>query len=93
MAKFEIKYGLGGGFGGLDGCDWEQSHATNRDDAQRDAYECAKELYLSYNGMHGLLIEEDVMEENNCDWDTAQEIVNEDIESWIDYDVREINAG
>ena len=91
MAKFEIIYALGGGFGGIENAEWEVLiDATDIDEAMKYAEECAREEYFSYDGLHGLLNEKIVMEEEGCSYAEATEIVNGDIESWIDYDAREI---
>jgi len=88
MSKYEIRHGLGGGFGGAG--EWEDAYATTQDDAEKEAYECAIEDYALYEGMYGL---DDTasIEEENPDWD-EDEIWQEYIElreSWLDYEARE----
>lgn len=88
MKTFEICYGLGGGFGGCG--DWQEFDAENVEDAETEAYEAACETYYSYGGMHGLANREELAEEEP-DWDDVdiEDEINEDMESWIDYEARE----
>lgn len=90
MAQFEVRYGLGGGFGGYG--DWEPCFSCkNIEEALEFARECAVQEYESYGGMHGLITEEEIAEENP-DWDdeAIMDAVREDMESWIMYDAREV---
>jgi hypothetical protein len=88
--KYKITYGLGGGFGGADP-DGEIIFALSLENAEHEAYERAKEEYESYGGMHGLLTVESVMEEDEeLTEDEAQEVVNDDMESWLDYSAEAI---
>jgi hypothetical protein len=84
---FEIRYGLGGGFGGMG--DWEDAYAKTLEEAELEAYERACELYESYEGMYGLRTAEEIMEEDDCSEDEAIMTYEEERESWLDYDVRE----
>ena len=94
MVRFRVKYALGGGFGGIEFAEWEEAKGVRDiEEAMSWAKECAREEYFMYDGTQGLLNEADVMEEEGCSYEEATRIVNEDIESWIDYDAREINAG
>lgn len=88
MAKFQIRYGLGGSFGGL--CEWENSDAANEVDADLEAWEKACEEYESHAGLHGLRDVEQIMEEDEVDEEEAWEIYNEERESWLDYETREV---
>ena len=88
MKKFEIRYGLGGGFGGAG--DWEEIEADSLDDAINQAYEYACQEYDQYDGLHGLLTINDIMEEEGCDYDYAEQVWMDDRESWIEYEAREV---
>lgn len=88
MAKFQIAYGLGGGFGGCG--DWEDCDATTYEEAQNLAYAYACEEYESYGGLHGLRTIEDIMEEEGFDEEVAYEVWLEERESWLTYKVREV---
>lgn len=93
--KFYIKYGLGGGFGGAN---WEEDRKGNRivhefknkKDAERYAYQMAIEEYQSYEGLHGLRTIDDIIEEEGVDFDEAESIYNDEMESWLDYGVEEV---
>jgi hypothetical protein len=86
--KFRIRYGLGGGFGGAG--DWEEIEAKSLEAAEEEARQGAIEVYESYEGMHGLRTIKEVMEEECCDEEEAQEIYNEEVDSWIDYQAEEL---
>jgi hypothetical protein len=88
--KFKIKYGLGGGFGGCDNMEWEYIDADNLNEALDEAYDNACNEYEMYNGMHGLRSVDDIMEEEDCDEDTAEEIWTEERESWLSYRAEQI---
>ncbi|MFT5348843.1 MAG: hypothetical protein ACI9M3_001884, partial [Bacteroidia bacterium] len=61
------------------------------ENAEHEAYERAKEEYESYGGMHGLLTVESVMEEDEeLTEGEAQAVVNDDMESWLDYSAEAI---
>jgi len=85
---FQIRYGLGGGFGGCG--DWEDTDAKNYAQAEDYAYEKACEDYESYVGLHGLRTLEEIMEEEDVDEEVAQEESDQERESWINFEVREI---
>ena len=87
---YQIRYGLGGSFGGCENKEWEDCDAKTEDEANTMAWEFACEEYLSYDGLHGLLCVESVMEEEGVDAQEAEDIVREDIESWVEYEAREI---
>jgi len=87
--NFRIRYGLGGGFGGCG--DWEYVTAYTSEHANAIAEELAIEEYNSYGEMHGLFNYEDFMEENRDATDEDAEAEREDdIQSWIEYEVEEI---
>jgi len=83
MPKYKIFYGLGGGFGGAS----EQfiNEYKNEEKAMEDAYYGACEEYENYSGYHGLRSIEDIIEQDEVDEDEAEEIFNEERESWLDY--------
>lgn len=87
---FEIRYGLGGGFGGAG--DWEPCEGVDTlDEAVDCAYEQACQEYDSYEGMHGLGSFDEIQEENP-DWDEeeVEEQWRENREGWLDYEAREV---
>ena len=90
MATYEIKYGLGGGFGGAG--DWEKIEASSLEEAEEIAYEEACRVYESYDGMYGLLSFEDIQEENP-DWDdvNVEDEWYEQRQGWLDYAAREVS--
>lgn len=107
MAKYRLYAGLGGGFGGAH---YEGTYEfEHEEDAMQTAHQLAVEEYQSYEGLHGLLdwgdCEEDCHENgfitDDMDEDEAgcvvDEMYNEEIESWIDYDIKletdELNSG
>lgn len=90
MAKFEIRYGLGGGFGGCESNDWEEIEAENEERATDEAYTAACEEYDRYDGMHGLRSVSQIMEEEDVNESDAEEIWTEERESWLDYEVRPV---
>lgn len=87
--KFEIRYGLGGGFGGCENKDWEPIEADSLEEAENEAYEQACQEYEMYEGMHGLRSAYQIMEEDGLDEDEAEEEWREERESWLDYEARE----
>ena len=87
--KFEIRYGLEGGFGGCG--DWETIEVKDKDDAEAWARDYAIEVYSSYGGMHGLFNDEDALEDDPTLTEEAlNELFWEDVENWIVYEVREV---
>ncbi len=87
---FQIKYALGGGFGGCDNVDWEDCDAKTLQEAEDIAYEMAQQEYDSYAGMHGLRGVETIMEEDELDEEDAEIVYQDEMESWLCYDVREV---
>ena len=78
-----IGYGLSGGFGGAQ--NFEVIDAQSLEDAENQAYEMACEEYERYSGSNGLRSHSEIMEEDEVDEDDAEEIYNEERESWLDY--------
>ena len=84
-----IKGGLGGGFGGLDACEWERTDASSKEDAIVWAEQSAREEYESYGGMHGLFNYEEYMDENpDADEEDARLEEESDIDSWVEYEAK-----
>ena len=82
LELFIIGYGLSGGFGGIR--DYEVIRTIDLEDANKWAYDQACDIYESYSGMHGLSSMSEIMEENDCDEEEAQEIYNDERDSWIE---------
>ena len=79
-----IGYGLGGGFGGIQ--DYEVVEAMNMEDAERQAYDSACDMYEGYDGSNGLMTIDEIMEEEEIeDYDEAEEMWREEREGWLDY--------
>ena len=101
MARYKIYAGLSGGFGGAH-YDHTDEFATEAL-AEEDAYETACSVYESYEGNHGLMsysealseAEFEISEEDYEDEESygraleeyADEILNEQRESWLEYHV------
>lgn len=81
--KWFISYGLGGGFGGAD--NFEVIEAESEDEARLYAWQMACEDYEQYVGLHGLRTIGEIMEEDDVDEEEAEQIYNEEKESWLDY--------
>ena len=61
--------------------------------AVNEAYEMACECYDSYAGLHGIMSEEDYIEEGEAEnFDEAWELYREDRESTVEYEAIEITA-
>ena len=86
MENYRIRGALGGGFGGCDNVDWVYDTFKNENDAMSSAYELACEEYEMYDGMHGLRSVEDIMEEEDIDYEEAEEVWYEERETWLDYE-------
>ncbi|MBS1775990.1 MAG: hypothetical protein JSS64_06885 [Bacteroidetes bacterium] len=81
---FIIGYGLAGGFGGAN--NFLVIEARDFEDAEQQAYEMACEEYENYAGMNGLRDITQIMEEDEIESeDEAQEVFNDERESWLDY--------
>lgn len=81
--KFQIKYALGGGYGGTDSCEWETIEADSLEQAERAAYDAACEEYESQQPTDFSEEYPDATEQE------LAEIEMEDRESWIDYVAQE----
>lgn len=88
--KYRIFAGLGGGFGGAN----EEGEYEFKDEeaALEYAYERACEAYDMYAGLHGLRSVADIMEEDDCDGEYAEDVYNEERENWLDYYVEEVKT-
>ena len=90
---WQVKYALGGGFGGTRNCDWEDTDCKNEDEAVYYAYEMACQEYESYGGMHGLFNEKDALEDDpDLTSNDLEEMWREDKENWIVYEVRNVKT-
>ncbi len=87
---YSIFAGLGGGFGGER---FIETFKGTEEDAEKCAYEKACEEYDSYEGLHGLRTINDIMEEDNLDEEEAEEIYNQERESWLCYYIKEYEEG
>jgi hypothetical protein len=88
---YQIRYALGGGFGGAEKQEWEDCpEAVDLDDAIDIAYGKACEEYEMYDGLYGLRNIEMIVEEDEVDESEAQSIWEEERESWLDYEAREV---
>jgi len=101
MARYKIYAGLNGGFG-RDQYDHTDEFATEAL-AEEDAYETACSVYEGYEGSHGLMSYEEALDEaqgeiSEEDYEDeesygkaleecADEIINEQRESWLCYHV------
>ncbi|CAG7580036.1 MAG: hypothetical protein SLAVMIC_00216 [uncultured marine phage] len=80
--EWMIFAGLGGGFGGAQ----QMGIFTGtEDEANSEAWRMSVEEYEGMVGMHGLRDVDEIMEEDEVDADEAQEISNDERESWLDY--------
>jgi hypothetical protein len=91
MAKFRIKYALGGGFGGISNKDWEYIGCNSLKDAENWVYEAACDEYDSYAGMNGVLSYMDIVEENeDLNDEETWDIYCEEREGWLEYVAEEV---
>lgn len=81
--KWAIFAGLGGGFGGANFTG--EVFTGTKEQAESRAYGAAQEEYDSYEGLHGLRDTQMIMDEDGVDEDEAEQIRNEEMESWLDY--------
>lgn len=87
MRVFRIFAGLSGSFGGAyyqETTDFLDEHR-----ASEYAYGLARQDYESYEGLHGVMCIDDIMEEERVDEEEAYQIYEEEVENWIDYYVEE----
>ena len=96
MKKYNIYAGLGGGFGGAR-LVAKAEEFENEEAAVKYAYEYAIEEYQSYEGYYGIVSYGDILDypedyglEDGFTEEDVQEIYQEEIESWITYDVKEV---
>jgi hypothetical protein len=81
---FIIGYGLAGGFGGER--NFEVIQVDTQEQAEGWAYEVCCEEYERYAGSNGLREIGEIMEEENIeDEDEAQQVFEEERESWLAY--------
>jgi len=83
MTQYAIYAGLGGGFGGARYQSTEE--CATQEAAEDIAFEMACETYESYVGLHGLRDISDIMDEEECDEDEANEIFRDERGCWLDY--------
>jgi hypothetical protein len=81
--RWAIFAGLGGGFGGANFTG--EIFTGTREQAESRAYGAAQEEYEQYEGNHGLRSSSDIMDEDGVDEEEAEQIRNEEMESWLDY--------
>ncbi len=83
ISKWAIFAGLGGGFGGANFTG--EVFTGTKEQAESRAYGAAQEEYDSYEGLHGLRDTQMIMDEDGVDEEEAEQIRNEEMESWLDY--------
>jgi hypothetical protein len=67
------------------------TEAFSHEEALHEAYQMACEAYDDYAGLHGIMSEEDYIEEGEAEnYDEAWELYREDRESTIEYEAVEI---
>jgi hypothetical protein len=83
MKQYRIFAGLGGSFGGAQ----EQGVLTfsDEDEAISAAYQEACQIYESYEGLHGLRTVREIMEEEECSMEFAEDIYYEERQNWLNY--------
>lgn len=82
VGDWAIFAGLGGGFGGAS---FQEVVTGTKEEANRDAYQKAIEIYDSYEGTGGLRTTDEIMEEDGLEEEDAQYAYEEERESWLDY--------
>lgn len=90
VRKWKIFAGLGGGFGGAR---YKRTVSCTEEEAERHAYLDACEEYESHEGTQGIRAVDEIMDEEGCGEVEAQEIYNEERESWLDYHVKPADGG
>ena len=83
---FIVGYGLSGGFGGIQ--NYVVIEASSESDAEDQARLMSVEEYESYAGSNGLRDIQDIMDEDEVDEDEAYEIYEQEMDSWLDYEVK-----
>ena len=83
MKKYRIFAGLSGSFGGAK----EQGVFTfsDEDEAIEEAYQAACQIYESYEGLHGLRTAREIMYEEECCMEFAEDIYYEERQNWLAY--------
>lgn len=79
---YVIGWGLGGSFGGIN--KYEVIIAYSEDDAEKWAYENAKDEYEQYSNC-GLRTFEEIIEDEELSENDAELVYIEEVEDWIDY--------
>lgn len=77
--KWFISYGLGGA------SNYEIIDALDEEEASIYAWEMACQEYESYEGLHGLRTQDEIMEDDDVNEEEAEIIYFEERESWLDY--------
>lgn len=90
MKKYKIYAGLGGGFGGAEYIETVKFNSLI--EAEDYALDVAVEIYESYVGNYGLRTIDEIIEEDEVDFDEAVDIYNEEMHNWIEYYAEESNA-
>jgi hypothetical protein len=85
IQKWKIYAGLGGGLGGSH---YKETFTGTKQEAESLAYQYAIEEYESYEGLHGIRTVDEIMEEDDVDSEDAQQIYNDERESWLDYSIK-----
>jgi len=80
---YTISWGLAGGFGGIQ--NYEVIEASSLEEAEMIVFDIACENYDSYTGASGLRNSTDIMDEEDCSEEEADEIFSEEREGWILY--------
>ena len=91
MKQYRIFAGLGGSFGGAQ----DQGVCTfyDEEEAIDEAYRVACEIYESYEGIQGLRTIQDIMDEEECCLEEAEDIYYKERELWLDYYYYEMDEG
>lgn len=87
MKKYRVYAGMSGGFNNV------VNHGVfefkNEEEAMDYAYNLAREDYESYEGYHGVLDFGSCLDECDQDEEIASEMYEDEIQSWINYYVKE----
>lgn len=75
--------------GSLNRAEYIETFEGTEEQAAKLAWEYACEDFESYAGLHGTRDITDIMIEENLEWDEAEDIFNDERESWLDYYVIE----
>lgn len=83
--EYNIYAGLGGGFGGAR---YQYTGLFNsEEEALEEAYAVACEEYEAYEGTGGIMTYEDALKEAEGDESIANEILEQEKDDWISYEV------